>query len=58
MLNCLAAISSVVADQGCCQSKHAKMGQAIQQHLGELVTGEASQVLQRCGFSAQLQHNR
>ena len=47
-----------MADQDCCQSKHAKLGQAIQQHLTELVTGEASQVLQRCGFSAQLQHNR
>ena len=58
MLNCLAAINSVTADQDCCQSKHAALTQDIQHHLRELVNEEASQVLQRCGFKAHLQHNR
>lgn len=58
LLNCLAAISSVTAEQDCCQSKHVILIQDIQHHLRELVNEVASQVLQRCGLTAQLQHNR
>lgn len=58
MLNCLAAVASVTADQDCCQSKHATLTQEVQNHLRELVEVEASQVLQRCGFTAHLTHDR
>lgn len=58
MLNCLAAITSITAEQECCQGKHVSLIQDIQHHLNQLVDEEASQVLQRCGFKAQLQHNR
>ena len=58
MLNCLAAVASVTADQDCCQTKHMTLTQDIQHHLSELVDAEASQVLQRCGFTAHLRRNR
>lgn len=58
LLNCLAAISSVTAEQDCCQGKHVNLIQDIQHHLRELVNSEASQVLQQCGFKAHLQYDR
>lgn len=58
MLNCLAAITSVTAEQDCCESKHVTLTRDIQHHLRELVDAEASQVVQRCGFTAHLRRDR
>ncbi len=58
LINCLAAIRSVLEDQDCCRSKHLILTKDIQQHLTQLVDEDATQVLQSCGFKAQLEHDR
>lgn len=58
LINCLAAIRSVLEDQDCCQSKHLVLTKDIQQHLMQLVDENATRILQSCGFKAQLEHDR
>ena len=58
LINCLAAICSVLAPYECCHNKQSSLTEAMQQHLRQLVAAEASSVLQRSGLQGLLSWHR